>query len=59
MAALQALHQPLNRLETLVKRCLQEFPAGGFITLRDVLLNVQLNIDGLPDWLPVLRAFAG
>ena len=59
VVALQALHQPLNRLETLVKRCLQEFPAGGFITLRDVLLNVQLNIDGLPDWLPVLRAFAG
>jgi DNA polymerase III delta prime subunit len=57
VAALQTL--PLNRLEALVKRCLQEFPAGGFIAVRDVLLNVQLNLDALPDWLPVLRAFAG
>jgi predicted DNA-binding WGR domain protein/DNA polymerase III delta prime subunit len=57
VAALQTL--PLNRLEALVKRCLQEFPAGGFIAVRDVLLNVQLNIDALPDWLPALRAFAG
>jgi len=57
--ALHALHQPLNRLEALVKRCLQEFPAGGFIAVRDVLLNVQLNMDGLPDWLPVLRTFTG
>jgi DNA polymerase III delta prime subunit len=59
VVALQALHQPLNRLETLVKRCLQDFPDGGFVALRDVLLNVQLNIDGLPDWLAVLRAFTG
>ncbi len=56
---LQALHPPLNRLEALVKRCLQEFPAGGFIAVRDALLNVQLNLEGLPEWLPVLRAFAG
>ncbi len=59
VAALQSLHQPLNRLEALVKRCLQEFPVGGYTAVRDVLLNVQLNIDALPDWLPVLRAFAG
>jgi DNA polymerase III delta prime subunit len=59
VVSLQALHQPLNRLEALVKRCLQEFPDGGFVAVRDVLLNVELNIDGLPDWLHALRAFAG
>ncbi len=57
VVALQALHQPLNLLEVLVKRCLQEFPVGGFTAVRDALLNVQLNLDSLPEWLPVLRAF--
>src|SRR5262249_34531412 len=28
--SLQALHQPLSRLETKLKRCLQELPGGSF-----------------------------
>jgi len=57
--SLQALHQPLNRLETLLGRCLQELPGGSLADTRDELLNIQLNADGLRDWLPALRAFAG
>ena len=59
VTSLQALHQPLNRLETALARCLQTPPAGNFTTVRDELLNIQLNADGLPHWLPVLRGFTG
>lgn len=51
VTALQNLHQPLNRLETALNRCLQTPPTSG---IRDTLLNIQLNIDALPDWLPAL-----
>jgi len=57
--SLQALHQPLNRLETLLRRCLQELPGGSLGEIRDELLNIQLNADSLRDWLPALRSFAG
>jgi predicted DNA-binding WGR domain protein len=58
VTSLQALHQPLNRLESLLQRCLQEPPAGNLSVLRDELQTLQLNADGLGDWLPVLRAFS-
>ncbi len=57
VTSLQALHQPLNRLETALARCLQTPPPGNFTVVRDELLNIQLNADGLPDWLPALRGF--
>ncbi|HEY4337518.1 MAG TPA: AAA domain-containing protein, partial [Puia sp.] len=57
VVSLQALHQPLSRLETLLSRCLQELPGGSLPEIRDELLNIQLNADGLRDWLPALRAF--
>ncbi len=57
--SLQALHQPLSRLETQLKRCLQETPAGTLSDIRDELMNIRLNADGLRDWLSVLRALAG
>jgi len=57
VSLLQALHQPLSRLETFLSRCLQELPAGGLAATRDELLNIQLNADGLRDWLPALRSF--
>jgi superfamily I DNA and/or RNA helicase/predicted DNA-binding WGR domain protein len=59
VTALQALHQPLNRLETQLKRCLQEPPTGNISAIRDELMNIRLNADGLRDWLAVLRAIAG
>jgi len=59
VTALQALHQPLNKLEIQLKRCLQEIPAGNLSVIRDELQNIQLNADGLRDWLPVLRSFTG
>jgi len=59
VASLQALHQPLSRLETRLGRCFQETPGGNLGETRDELLNIQLNADGLRDWLPALRAFAG
>ncbi|HTI90308.1 MAG TPA: AAA domain-containing protein [Puia sp.] len=59
VTALQALHQPLSRLETQLKRCLQESPAGNISSIRDELMNIRLNADGLGDWLSVLRAMAG
>ncbi|GGB11180.1 AAA domain-containing protein [Puia dinghuensis] len=55
--SLQALHQPLNRLETRLKRCLQDLPTGSLAETKDELLNIQLNADGLRDWLPALRSF--
>jgi predicted DNA-binding WGR domain protein/DNA polymerase III delta prime subunit len=58
VASLQALHQPLNRLETLLQRCLQEPPSGNLAAIRDELLTLQLNADGLGEWLPVLRTFS-
>jgi predicted DNA-binding WGR domain protein/DNA polymerase III delta prime subunit len=78
VSSLHNLHQPLNRLETALNRCLQMPPAGhearhhqgpsggltpapgspSFSATRDELLNIQLNIDALPDWLPTLRRFA-
>ena len=59
ITSLQALHQPLSRLDTALQRCLQEPPSGSLSSLRDELLTLQLNTDGLGDWLPVLRAFSG
>ena len=59
VASLQALHQPFNRLESLLGRCLHQLPGGSLPETRDELLNIQLNADGLRDWLPALRAFAG
>ena len=59
VSSLQNMHQPLNRLETTLNRCLQESSTRSFVTTRDELLNIQLNIDALPDWLPTLRGFAG
>jgi predicted DNA-binding WGR domain protein/DNA polymerase III delta prime subunit len=59
VASLQALHQPLNRLDTLLQRCLQEPPAGTLPAIRDELLTLQLNADVLGEWLPVLRTFSG
>jgi predicted DNA-binding WGR domain protein/DNA polymerase III delta prime subunit len=59
VTALQALHQPLSRLETQLKRCLQEPPRGNISAIRDELMNIRLNADGLRDWLAVLRAMAG
>ena len=59
VASLQALHQPLSRLDTLLHRCLQEPPAGTLSAIRDELLTLQLNADGLGEWLPVLRTFSG
>ncbi|HEV2481849.1 MAG TPA: DUF4011 domain-containing protein, partial [Puia sp.] len=74
VSSLHNLHQPLNRLETALSRCLQTpagpdgherglglAPAGGgygFSAIRDELLNIQLNMDALPPWLPVLRGFS-
>ncbi|WP_431217864.1 AAA domain-containing protein [Puia sp. P3] len=57
VAALQALHQPLSRLGTQLRRCLQEPPTGSLSEIRDELQNIQANAEGLRDWLPVLRAF--
>ncbi|HXB07608.1 MAG TPA: AAA domain-containing protein [Puia sp.] len=57
VVALQALHQPLNRLETRLMGCLNEQPACSLAETKDELLNIQLNADGLRDWLPALRAF--
>jgi predicted DNA-binding WGR domain protein/DNA polymerase III delta prime subunit len=59
VGSLQALHQPLNRLDTLLQRCLQEPPAGSLSAIRDELLTLQLNADALGEWLPVLRMFSG
>jgi predicted DNA-binding WGR domain protein/DNA polymerase III delta prime subunit len=59
VVSLQALHQPLNRLDTLLQRCLQEPPAVSLSVIRDELLTLQLNADGLGEWLPVLRTFSG
>jgi predicted DNA-binding WGR domain protein len=74
VSSLHNLYQPLNRLETALARCVQTLPpdghghhsgdgqgaAGGhgFSTIRDELVNIQLNIDALPYWLPALRRFA-
>ena len=57
VSSLQALHQPLNRLETLLQRCLQDPFAGPPAEVRDRLMNIRLNADALPDWLPALRGF--
>jgi len=59
VTALQALHQPLSRLETQLKRCLQDPPTGNISATRDELMNIRLNADGLRDWLAVLRAMTG
>jgi predicted DNA-binding WGR domain protein len=59
VTSLQALHQPLNRLETLLSRCLHEQPQDSLSGIRDLVLNIQLNADSLRDWLPALQAFAG
>jgi len=58
VGSLQSLHQPLSRLETQLRRCLQEPPAGSLAEIRDELQNIQANADGLRDWLPALRAFS-
>jgi superfamily I DNA and/or RNA helicase len=58
ITSLQAIHQPLNRLEGLLMRCLQEPPAdpGG---IRETLLSIRTHAEQLPDWLSALRSFAG
>ncbi len=76
VSSLYHLHQPLNRLETALGRCLQSppthsaghepgqglarglVPASTFSAIRDALLNIQLNMDALPQWLPALRGFS-
>src|SRR6185437_5079318 len=59
VSSLHDLHQPLNRLETALNRCLQTLPASAnFSAIRDELVNIQLNMDALPDWLPALRGFS-
>lgn len=58
VTSLHLLHQPMNRLETALNRCLESPPAGSLASIRDELLNIQLNLDSLPDWHPALRAFA-
>ncbi len=57
--SLHLLHQPLSRLEIVVQRCWQEPPAGSLAEIRDELMTLQFNADGLGEWLPVLRAFSG
>jgi len=59
IAALQALHQPLSRLETYLRQCLQDPASGSLSPIADLLRNIQLNMDGLGDLLPALRAFTG
>jgi predicted DNA-binding WGR domain protein len=59
VTALNLLHQPLSRLETVLQRCWEESPAGSLAQIRDDLMTLQLNADGLGEWLPVLRAFSG
>jgi superfamily I DNA and/or RNA helicase/predicted DNA-binding WGR domain protein len=58
VASLEVLHQPFLRFETQLKKCLQHVPEGNLTFIRDELENIQLNADGLRDWLPVLRAFS-
>ncbi|HEX9514504.1 MAG TPA: AAA domain-containing protein [Puia sp.] len=59
ITALQALHQPLSRLDTQLRQCLHDPGAGDLSAIRDELQNIHLNADGLGDWLPALRSFAG
>jgi predicted DNA-binding WGR domain protein len=59
VTTLNLLHQPLNRLETVLQRCWQEAPAGSLAQVGDDLMTLQLNADGLGEWLPALRAFSG
>ncbi|HTI11996.1 MAG TPA: AAA domain-containing protein [Puia sp.] len=56
---LHGLHQPLNQLESRLLQCLHQPPAGELSAIRDELQNIQLNADGLSDWLPALRSFTG
>jgi predicted DNA-binding WGR domain protein len=56
---LNLLHSPLSRLETFLQRCWQESPEGSISGIRDALMTLQLNADGLGEWLPTLRAFSG
>jgi len=55
---LNSLHSPLSRLETVLQRCWQEPPEGSLAVIRDDLMTLQLNVDGLGDWLPLLRSFS-
>lgn len=59
VTALNLLHHPLSRLEIVLQRCWQEPPVGSLAQIRDDLMTLQLNADGLGEWLPVLRAFNG
>jgi predicted DNA-binding WGR domain protein len=59
VASLQALHQPLSRMESQLQRCLQDPPTADLVALRDELQTLQLNVDTLSDWLPALRTFSG
>ncbi|HEY4109658.1 AAA domain-containing protein [Puia sp.] len=59
VVSLQALQQPISRLETRLTRCLHELPTGSLAETRDELVNIRLNADSLRDWLPALRAFTG
>jgi predicted DNA-binding WGR domain protein len=55
---LNSLYSPLNRLETSLQRCWQNPPVGSLAVIRDDLLTLKLNVDGLGEWLPVLKAFS-
>jgi predicted DNA-binding WGR domain protein/DNA polymerase III delta prime subunit len=56
---LNSLYSPLSRLETVLRRCWQEPPEDSLAVIRDDLMTLQLNVDGLGEWLPVLRALSG
>jgi len=57
ITTLQALQQPLSRLDTQLRQCLHSPEAGNLSDLQDELQNIQLNAEGLSDWLPALRSF--
>ena len=59
VGALQALHQPVNRLEAVLKKSFEEVPAGPLSVLGDEVENIRLNAEPLRELLPVLRLFTG
>jgi predicted DNA-binding WGR domain protein len=59
IAVFYGLQQPLSRLETYLRQCLQDPATGSLSSIGDLLRNIQLNAEGLGDLLPALRSFAG
>jgi superfamily I DNA and/or RNA helicase/predicted DNA-binding WGR domain protein len=57
IADLYTMQRPLQAFHTQVTQCLHE--PGDLAAIRDDLENILLNLDGLPDFLPTLRSFAG